>query len=73
MLTVAERDVVVPLSARRLVWVVDHWDPGVPRPPALRDRPLARGRWLYVLELDRQPLLYAGYRLTPLTALARLR
>jgi hypothetical protein len=66
-------EIVLPATARRLVWVVDHWNPSVARPPGLRERPLPLGRWLYVLELDSRPVEHAGYRLTPLTAVARLR
>lgn len=66
-------EVLLPSGARRLVWVVDHWSPWLPPPPGLRARPLPHGRWLYVLDLERRPVEHGGYRLTPLTALARLR
>ena len=66
-------EILLAPSARRLVWVVDYWNPLEPRPPGLAARPLAYGRWLYVLDLHRRPVEHAGYRLTPLTAVARLR
>ncbi len=66
-------EIVLPTSTRRLVWVVDYWNPTVPRPPGLRARPLPLGRWLYVLDVARRPVEHAGYRLTPLAAVARLR
>jgi hypothetical protein len=66
-------EVLLPATTRRIVWVVDYWNPGIPRPAGLEARPLAYGRWLYVLDLDRRPLDHAGYRLAPVTALARLR
>jgi hypothetical protein len=66
-------EVFLPASVRRLVWVVDHWAPGVPRPPALLALPLPQGRFLYALELGRQPVEHAGYRLTPVTAVTRLK
>jgi hypothetical protein len=66
-------EILLAATTRRIVWVVDYWNPGVPRPSGLEARPLAHGRWLYVVEVDRRPLRYAGYRLAPVTALARLR
>jgi hypothetical protein len=66
-------DVLLPATTRRIVWVVDYWNPLAPRPPGLEARPLAHGRWLYVVNIDRRPLPHAGYRLAPVTALARLR
>ena len=48
-------------GARHLVWLVDFWNPRMPRPPGLRELPLAHGRWLYVLDLDERPVEYAGY------------
>ncbi len=66
-------EIFLPASTRRLVWVVDYWNPTVPRPPGLRERPLSYGRWLYVLDVDRRLVEHGGYRLTPLTAVARLR
>jgi hypothetical protein len=64
---------VLPASARRLVWVVDYWNPAVPRPPGLVARPLAHGRWLFVLPVGRRPLEYAGFEIGRSTALARPR
>jgi len=66
-------EIVLPASTRRLVWVVDHWNPILPRPPGLREQALPRGRWLYILDVDRRPVEHGGYRLTPLTAVARVR
>jgi hypothetical protein len=66
-------EVLLPATTRRIVWVVDYWNPGIPRPAGLEARPLAHGRWLYVVDVDRRPLRHAGYRLAPVTALARLR
>jgi hypothetical protein len=73
MLSLGGADVLLPSSARRLVWVVDYWSPLVPRPSGLLARPLPHGRWLYVLDLDRRSVDHAGYRLTPVTTLARVR
>jgi hypothetical protein len=73
MAPLGSSDVVLPASARHVVWVVDAWNPAVPRPPGLRAIPLGHGRRLYVLDVDRRAVEYAGYRLTPVTALARLR
>jgi hypothetical protein len=74
MAAMGDRGVPLPAATRRLVWVVDHWDPQVPAPSGLEARPLAQGRWLYVLRVrDRRPIVHAGYRLVPVTALARLR
>lgn len=73
MVAVGSAEIFLPPTARRLVWVVDHWNPLLPRPSGLRERPLPHGRWLYVLELDRRAVEHAGYRLTPLVAVARLR
>src|SRR5262249_13788986 len=68
MATVTERRVPLPALTRRVVWVVDEWDPELPRPAALEVCPLAYGRSLYVLRLQRGPVDYAGYRLVPATA-----
>ena len=48
-------------GVRHLVWLVDFWNPRVPRPPGLRELPLAHGRWLYVLDLDGRPVDHGGY------------
>jgi hypothetical protein len=66
-------EVLLPARARRLVWVVDHWSPSAPRPTGLRAVPLPHGRWLYVLALEGGAVDHAGYRLVPMTAVARLR
>lgn len=73
MAALGDAEIVLPPSTRRLVWVVDYWNPRVPRPAGLEERPLPHGRWLYVLDVDRRTVEHAGYRLTPLTAVARLR
>ena len=72
MAAVTERRVPLPPTTRRVVWVVDEWHPGLPRPAALEVRPLAHGRSLYVLRVRRGAVDYAGYRLVPVTAVARL-
>ena len=73
MAALADPEVLLPTGARRLVWVVDHWNPAIPRPATLRAVPVDYGRWLYVLELERRVVEHGGYRLTPVTALARVR
>ncbi len=73
MAALGDPQILLPSNTRRLVWVVDYWNPAVARPPGLRARPLAYGRWLYVLDLERRSVEHAGYRLTPVTAVARLR
>ena len=73
MAAVGERDIVLPANVRQLVWMVDAWDPRAPEPPGLARRALPEGRWLYVLDLARRPVEHAGYRLTPVIALARTR
>jgi hypothetical protein len=73
MAAIADPDIFLPPDARRLVWVVDYWNPAIPRPAGLRAVPVDYGRWLYVLELERRIVEHGGYRLTPVTALARVR
>jgi hypothetical protein len=73
MATVVDRSVPLPVTTRRLVWVVDEWHPALPRPPALDARPLPHGRTLYVLRVRGGAVDHAGYHLVPVTALARLR
>jgi hypothetical protein len=73
MAAVAERWVPLPPRTRRLVWVVDEWHPGLPRPAALEARPVAHGRSLYVLRVRRRAVDHAGYHLVPVTSVARLR
>ncbi|HEV8310073.1 MAG TPA: hypothetical protein VGW35_20610 [Methylomirabilota bacterium] len=73
MAALGDSEIILAANVRRLVWVVDYWNPMVPRPAGLRAYPLAYGRWLYVLDVGRHPVEHAGYRLTPLTAVARLR
>jgi hypothetical protein len=69
----ADPEILLPAGARRLVWVVDAWNPTLPRPAGLRARGLPYGRWLHVLDLERRVVEHGGYRLTPGTAVARLR
>ena len=73
MAAVAERRVPLPVTTRRLVWIVDEWHPGLPQPAALVVRPLSHGRALYVLRLRRGAVDHAGYRLVSATTVARLR
>ena len=73
MAAIAERRVLLPQATRRLVWVVDEWHPGLPRPAGLEARPVTHGRSLYVLKVRRWAVEHAGYRLTPTTAEVRLR
>ena len=65
MAAVAEWRVPLPPATRRLVWVVDEWHPGLPRPAALEARPLPHGRSLYVLRVRRGAVDHAGYRAGP--------
>ena len=53
----------LPASTRRLVWMVDAWNPTLPRPDGLESRPLPYGRWLYVLDLPPGGIEHGGYRL----------
>jgi hypothetical protein len=55
-------EIRLPARARRLVWFVDHWSPA-PRPDDLVEIELPYGRFLYVLPIDRTPVIYAGYTL----------
>ncbi len=73
MAALDDPDILLPSSVRRLVWIVDYWNPAIPRPPGLREIPLDYGRWLYVLDLGRRVVEHGGYRFTPATALARVR
>jgi hypothetical protein len=73
MSTIPERRVSLPLRTRRLVWVVDEWHPGLPRPATLEARSLPHGRSLYVLQVRRRVVEHAGYHLVPVTSVARLR
>jgi hypothetical protein len=61
MMRVPGSEILLPRSARRLVWFVDHWSPGAERPPGLVEMELPYGRYLYVLPLGRRPVEYAGY------------
>jgi len=71
MATVADWRVPLPPTTRRLVWVVDQWHPGLPRPADVETRPLPYGRFLYVTRVRRSAVEHAGYRLVPVTAVAR--
>jgi hypothetical protein len=73
MAAVADRRVPLPVTTRRLVWIVDEWHPRLPRPAALVVRPLLHGRALYVLRVRRNAVDHAGYRLVRVTTVARLR
>ena len=73
MAAVVEWRVPLPLTTRRLVWVVDEWHPGIPRPAALEARPLPHGRSLYVLRVRQGAVDHARYEMVPVTAVARLR
>ncbi|HEY7139219.1 MAG TPA: hypothetical protein VIE44_03915 [Methylomirabilota bacterium] len=73
MAAVPERRVPLPVTTRRLVWVVDEWHPALPRPAGLEVRALPHGRSLYVLRIRRGGVEHAGYQLVPVTAVARLR
>jgi hypothetical protein len=73
MAAVAERRVPLPVATRRLVWVVDEWHPGLPRPAALEARAVSHGRSLYVLRVRRRAVDHAGYHLVPVTSVARVR
>jgi len=61
MILTPRSTVTLPRRVRQLVWFVDHWDPGVPRPRGLKEIPLPYGRFLYVLPLGRGRAQYAGY------------
>jgi hypothetical protein len=60
ILTPGDR-IILPRRVKRLVWFVDHWDPGMVRPRGLLELPLPYGRYLYVLPLGAEPVRYAGY------------
>jgi 4-amino-4-deoxy-L-arabinose transferase-like glycosyltransferase len=51
----------LPAGVRRLVWFVDHWSPTTGRPRGLSEIELPHGRYLYVLDVGRRPVRYAGY------------
>lgn len=73
MAAVADWRVPLPPTTRRVVWVVDEWHPGLPRPAAVEAQPLSHGRSLYVERVRRGEVEHAGYHLVPVTAVARLR
>ncbi len=51
----------LPRRVRQLVWFVDHWDPGHPRPEGLLEIQLPYGRFLYVLPVRAPAVEHAGY------------
>jgi hypothetical protein len=55
-------EVPLPPGTRRLVWMVDSWNPLLPQPRGLREVALPHGRWLYVLEIE-GPVAHGAYRL----------
>src|SRR5262249_52960636 len=71
MAAVTERRVPLPATTRRVVWVVDEWHPGLPQPAGLEVHSLAYGRSVSGLGVRRGAVDYAGYRLIPVTAVAR--
>jgi hypothetical protein len=58
-------DILLRPPVRRLVWMVDAWDPSAPRPAGLEERRLSYGRKLYILPVDGQIVSHGGYRLIP--------
>ena len=68
MATRVDDRIVLEPRVQHLVWMVDHWDRAVPRPPGLREVPLPYGRWLYVLDLHGRPVEHAGYRFSSLVS-----
>jgi hypothetical protein len=73
MVAVGDWRVPVPPTTRHVVWIVDEWHPDVPRPPESETHPLSYGRSLYVTRVRQGAVEHAGYRLVPVTAVARLR
>jgi hypothetical protein len=65
MTRVADAEVRMPRSVKRIVWFVDHWSPSSERPAGLQEMELPYGRYLYVLPVGRRAVSYAGYRLVP--------
>jgi 4-amino-4-deoxy-L-arabinose transferase-like glycosyltransferase len=61
MTLLADTEIHVPASARRLVWFVDHWSPTSDRPDELMEIELPYGRFLYVLPFTKRTIEYAGY------------
>lgn len=53
--------IVLGSRVKQLVWFVDHFHPGNPRPRGLEEVELPHGRWLYILPIGRRPVDYAGY------------
>jgi hypothetical protein len=56
-------EIVLPPTVKRLVWFVDHWSPRTERPDELDEIEIPHGRFLYVLNVGRAPIEYAGYTL----------
>jgi hypothetical protein len=65
--------ILLPPATTRLVWMVDAWNPTLPRPPGLEERAVSYGRRLYVLRLERRLVEHGDYRLTHLAAVASTR
>ncbi len=58
----ADDRILLDSKVRHLVWMVDSWNPTVPRPPGLRELSLPYGRKLFALDLSGRPVAHAGYR-----------
>jgi 4-amino-4-deoxy-L-arabinose transferase-like glycosyltransferase len=61
MMTTPETVIRLPAGVERLVWFVDHWSPTTVRPPGLVEMEIPYGRYLYVLALDKRPVVYGDY------------
>ena len=61
MMTTPETVIQLPAGVERLVWFIDHWSPTTVRPPGLVEMEIPYGRYLYVLALDKRPVVYADY------------
>jgi Protein of unknown function (DUF2723) len=61
MMTTPETLIRLPAGVERLVWFVDHWGPTTVRPPGLVEMEIPYGRYLYVLPLGKQPVVYGDY------------
>jgi hypothetical protein len=62
MAATAGPEVALPPGAAWLVWMVDAWNPLLPRPAGLREIRLPHGRWMYALALDGGAIQHGGYR-----------
>ena len=62
-MTAREDDrIVLDEKVRHLVWIVDSWNPKIPRPSGLRELSLPYGRKLFALDLAGRAVSHAGYR-----------